>query len=72
MNGYATTKQAAAKKLIAAGYNCSVTDTGLYVWGDGWSATYGDRGQDHNGYIGNVPEEVELLAVWDNETTRDQ
>jgi hypothetical protein len=64
------TKQSALKKLIDAGYAAALTATGLEVRGENWSVHYADRGQDFNEYHGDVPSEVEELAVWNDPTTR--
>lgn len=64
------TKKTALQNLISAGHNAEITSTGLNVRGDNWSAHYSDLGQDHNAYSGQTPNEVEQLAVWDEESTR--
>ena len=66
------TKEQALTNLTEAGYAAEITKTGLDVRGDGWSAHYDDRGQDHNEYIGQVPAKVEELAVWDDASTREE
>lgn len=65
------TKETALQNLLSAGYTAEITTTGLNVRGDNWSVHYSDRGQDHNEYFGNVPSEVETLAVWDDASTRE-
>ena len=64
------TKQSALKKLIDAGYDAELTANGIEVRGENWRVHYADRGQDFNEYHGDVPSEVEELAVWDDATTR--
>ena len=66
------TLEQALTNLTEAGYAAEITKTGLDVRGDGWSAHYDDRGQDHNEYIGQVPAKVEELAVWDDASTRSE
>ena len=69
------TKTAALNRLLAAGYNATITATGITVSGtaDGtpWSAHYADAGQDANTYAGPVPAEVDALCVWDDASTRE-
>lgn len=65
------TKETALQNLLSAGYAAEITTTGLNVRGDNWSVHYSDLGQDHNKYSGNVPSEVEALAVWDDASTRE-
>ena len=67
-----TIKEQALTNLTEAGYAAEITKTGLDVRGDGWSAHYDDRGQDHNVYIGQAPAKVEELAVWDDASTREE
>jgi hypothetical protein len=64
------TKEAAIARLSAAGYNAETRIGGLYVKNEGWEAFFADSGQDGNTYSGKVPSEVDDLAVWDDETTR--
>jgi len=64
------TKETALQNLLNAGYAAEITATGLDVRGDNWSVHYSDLGQDHNEYSGEVPSEVEALAVWDDASTR--
>ena len=59
-------KQTALKNLLSAGYAAALTGTGLEVRGSNWSVHYADHGQDFNEYRGEVPSEVEELAVWDD------
>jgi hypothetical protein len=64
------TKEAAIARLDGAGYNAETRIGGLYVKNEGWEAFFADSGQDGNTYSGKVPSEVDDLAVWDDETTR--
>jgi biotin operon repressor len=65
-----TTKEAAISRLEKAGYNAETVPGGVVVKGEDWEAFFADSGQDGNTYSGNVPSEVEALAVWDDTTTR--
>lgn len=65
------TKKTALQNLLTAGYAAEITSTGLNVRGQNWSVHYSDLGQDHNEYSGQIPDEVEALAVWDDASTRE-
>jgi hypothetical protein len=64
------TKAAAISCLEKAGYNAETVPGGIVVKAADWEAFFADSGQDGNTYSGNVPPEVETLAVWDDPTTR--
>lgn len=64
------TKEAAITRLENAGYNAEAVTGGVVVKGEGWEAFFADGGQDGNTYTGNVPSEVDDLAVWDDAATR--
>lgn len=65
------TKQVAYNKLTKAGYSATIERDGLSVTGNAWAVFYSDRGQDYNSYTGNVPPEVDDLAVWDEPEARE-
>ena len=64
------TKQAAFDRIIDTGFDAILTPTGVDVFGMGWFAHYNDKGQDVNRFRGQVPSQLEELAVWDDETAR--
>ena len=66
------TKNSALTALLAAGFNAELNAAGLRVWGDNWEAQFTDLGQDHDTFIGQVPEQVHELAVWDDAATRNE
>jgi len=70
-NAKPKTKTSALTALISAGFNAELNAAGLRVWGDNWEAQFTDLGQDHDTFTGDVPSQVQNLAVWDDASTRE-